>query len=147
MSGAPHAGSQQRLTHGVTVDDGVADGDVVADGDAEAVTDGAEPRDTDADGDAALDADTHWQTRGKPLQTTAPKHGVTLGDTLIENVKPDEAEADGDTLPDTLASGDALPATLADTLCVGGDAATDGETDALALLLGLTEYEASQMHV
>ena len=116
MSGAPHAGSQQRLTHGVTVDDGVADGDVVADGDAEAVTDGAEPRDTDADGDAALDADTHWQTRGKPLQTTAPRHGVTLGDTLgvrlSEVVKP-----------------------------------SAGDTDALTLVVGLTDDDASQMHV
>ena len=47
--------------------------------------------------------------------------------------------------------------TVADALCVGGDAATDGDTDALAsadgdtdaltLLDGVAEYEASQMHV
>ena len=116
MSGAPHDGSQQRLTHGVVDGDAVVDGAIDADGDAEAVTDGAEPGDTDGDGDAALDADTHWHTRGMPLQTTAPRHGVTLGDLL------------GDTLADSVKPG-------------------TGETDALTLLDGVAEYEASQMHV
>jgi hypothetical protein len=116
MSGAPHEGSQHRLTQGVFDGDAVADGEIDADGDAEGVTDGAEPGDTEADGDAALDADTHWHTRGMPLQTTAPWHGVTLGDLL------------GDTLPDSVKPG-------------------AGESDALTLLDGVTEYDASQMHV
>ena len=86
MSGAPHAGSQQRLTHGVVDGDVDVDGAIDADGDSEGVTDGAEPGDTDTDGDAALDADTHWHTRGMPLQTTAPRHGVKLGDVLLDAV-------------------------------------------------------------
>jgi hypothetical protein len=116
MSGAPHEGSQHRLTQGVFDGDAVADGEIDADGDAEGVTDGAEPGDTEADGDAALDADTHWHTRGMPLQTTAPWHGVALGDLL------------GDTLRDSVKPG-------------------AGESDALTLLDGVTEYDASQMHV
>ena len=66
--------------------DAVSDGDFVADVDSEGVTDGAEPGDTDTDGDAALDADTHWHTRGMPVQTTAPRHGVTLGVVLLDTV-------------------------------------------------------------
>ena len=94
MSGAPHDGSQQRFTHGVTDADGVADGDRageldtagdmtgVSDGD----TDGTVPNDTDADGELLADLDTHWHTRGMPLQTTAPRHGVTLGVALVDTV-------------------------------------------------------------
>jgi hypothetical protein len=94
-----------------------------------------------------LDADTHWHTRGMPVQTTAPRHGVTLGDTLLDAVKPSDGDGDGDTLAEK----------LADALCVGSEAATDGDTDALAstdgdtdaltLLDGVMEEDASQMHV
>jgi hypothetical protein len=94
MSGAPHSTSQQRLTHGVTVVVGDADGDRAREldtagdmaGVTEGDTDGTVPKDTDADGELLADLDTHWHTRGMPLQTTAPRHGVTLGVVLLDTV-------------------------------------------------------------